>query len=148
MENATKALLIAAAVLIAIILISLGLAVVRQGQEAVQDADLSEAEATQFNSKFTMYDGSNVSTSRVNALYNAVFSHNNQERAAGTNNFVIIKDTSTTVSADVKDLAKDATKVPKKGGSAYYKVQCFYNNGIVDGISITSTTGTPTDPTP
>ena len=53
MENATKALLIAAAVLIAIILISLGLAVVRQGQEAVQDADLSEAEATQFNSKFT-----------------------------------------------------------------------------------------------
>ena len=145
MENATKALLIAAAVLIAIILISLGLAVVRQGQEAVQDADLSEAEATTFNSKFTMYEGSNVSTSRVNALYNAVFSHNNQEKAAGTNNTVMIQDQTKSTKVD---FTAGATSVTKKGGSAYYKVQCFYNNGIVDGISITSTTGTPTDPTP
>ena len=146
MENATKALLIAAAVLIAIILISLGLAVVRQGQEAVQDADLSEAEATQFNSKFTMYEGSNVSTSRVNALYNAVFSHNNQERAAGTNNFVIIDDQSASVSTEQRDLASNATQVPKKGGSAYYKVQCFYNNGLVDSVVVTKTTSTPVDP--
>ena len=145
MENATKALLIAAAVLIAIILISLGLAVVRQGQEAVQDADLSEAEATTFNSKFTMYEGSNVSTSRVNALYNAVFSHNNQEKAAGTKNFVKIQDQS--VSPRV-DFTSGATSVTKKGGSAYYKVQCFYKNGIVDGIAITTTTGNPVDPTP
>ena len=148
MENATKALLIAAAVLIAIILISLGLAVVRQGQEAVQDADLSEAEATTFNSKFTMYEGSNVSTSRVNALYNAVFSHNNQEKAAGTKNYVIIKDQTGVASADIRDLTSGATQVPKKGGSDYYKVQCFYKNGIIDGIAITKTTGTPTDPTP
>ena len=44
MENATKALLIAAAILVAIIIISLGLAVVRQGQEAISSADMSEAE--------------------------------------------------------------------------------------------------------
>ena len=130
MENATKALLIAAAVLIAIILISLGLAVVRQGQEAVQDADLSEAEATQFNSKFTMYEGTNVSTSRVNAMLNAVFSHNNQEMAAGTGNYV-------TVSGDA-NLTATANTVTKLGGNGYYTVTCNYVGSIVKTITVTA----------
>ena len=131
MENATKALLIAAAVLIAIILISLGLAVVRQGQEAVQDADLSEAEATQFNSKFTMYEGTNVSTSRVNAMLNAVFAHNNQEQAAGTGNYV-------SVSGDAT-LGATANTVTKLGGSKYYSVTCDYAGGsLVKTITVTA----------
>ena len=133
MENATKALLIAAAVLIAIILISLGLAVVRQGQEAVQDADLSEAEATQFNSKFTMYEGTNVSTSRVNAMLNAVFAHNNQEQAAGTGNYVTVYFGAGTT--DVA-LSSGATTVNKKGGSEYYEVVCNYTGTIITSINV------------
>ena len=129
MENATKALLIAAAVLIAIILISLGLAVVRHGQEAVQDADLSEAEATQFNSKFTMYEGSNVSTSRVNAMLNAVFAHNNQETAAGTGNYVSVSGATT--------LTTGATTVSKLGGNSYYSIVCNYTGSLVTSITVT-----------
>lgn len=130
MENATKALLIAAAVLIAIILISLGLAVVRQGQEAVQDADLSEAEATQFNSKFTMYEGTNVSTSRVNAMLNAVFSHNSQATSAGTGNHVKV--------TGAISLTTGATTVNKVTGSSYYKVTCIYTGSIVTEIKVES----------
>ena len=143
MENATKALLIAAAVLIAIILISLGLAVVRQGQEAVQDADLSEAEATQFNSKFTMYEGSNVSTSRVNAMLNAVFAHNNQEGAAGTENYVSV--TLVNSKGDSKDMIPSSTadSVEKVAGSAYYKVECTYTAGIVTSVTATDITYKP-----
>ena len=135
MENATKALLIAAAVLIAIILISLGLAVVRQGQEAVQDADLSEAEATQFNSKFTMYEGKKVSTSRVNTMLNAVFAHNSQEQASGTKNYVKVWDLSYGTRRII--LESDATTVEKKSGNSYYSVVCEYTRSLVTSIIIT-----------
>ena len=135
MENATKALLIAAAVLIAIILISLGLAVVRQGQEAVKDADLSEAEATAFNNKFTVYEGTNVATSNVNAMLNAVFAHNNQEAAAGTNNYVSVVTTGTATSTNLP--AATTSSVTRVSGNNYYSVQCQYKNGLVNSIQIT-----------
>jgi len=57
MENATKALLIAAAVLVAIIIISITLVIVNQGQEAVKGTDLSEMEASKFNALTPNCDG-------------------------------------------------------------------------------------------
>lgn len=138
MENATKALLIAAAVLIAIILISLGLAVVRQGQEAVQDADLSEAEATQFNSKFTVYEGTSVSTANVNAMLNAVFAHNNQEAASGTGRYVSVSSKDSAGATEVQALPGGTTaSVSRVSGNNYYSVQCNYSAGIVNKIVIT-----------
>ena len=136
MENATKALLIAAAVLIAIIIISFGLTVVRQGQQSVQDADLSEAEVTTFNSKFTVFEGTNKSTSNVNAMLDAVLGHNNNEKASGKGNYVKVdlktKETTKTL------IAKEAvSSVEKLSGNNYYNVQCTYVNGIVDTITIT-----------
>ena len=81
MENATKALLIAAAVLVAIIIISLGVAIVSSAKGQVDQAStaLSGAEIDAFNSKFDNYEGDSVSGTRVNALINAVFSHNLKE---------------------------------------------------------------------
>jgi len=76
MENATKALLIAAAILIAIILITLALAVIRQGQDAVQTVDMTEAEKMAFNSKFLMYERERVSGKEVNTLIKIVAQHN------------------------------------------------------------------------
>ena len=52
MENATKALLIAAAVLVAILIISLGLVVYNMAAETVNNsANLSEYEIQSFNEK-------------------------------------------------------------------------------------------------
>lgn len=67
MENATKALLIAAAILIAIVLISIGVYVLRQGQEAMNNANLTESEILAYNSKFTSYSGTQRG-SNVNAM--------------------------------------------------------------------------------
>ena len=54
MENATKALLIAAAVLVAILIISLGLVVYNMASETVDNAgNLDEYQIQQFNEKFT-----------------------------------------------------------------------------------------------
>ena len=77
MENATKALLIAAAVLVAILIISLGLVVYNMAAETVNNsANLSEYEIQAFNEKFTKYVGDNVSGTTVNAMITTVFNHN------------------------------------------------------------------------
>lgn len=130
MENATKALLIAAAILVAIIIISLGLAVVRQGQEAVSGADLSEAEMEAFNAKFKPYEGTNVSTADVNALLSAVFSHN---QTTTDGNYVTVKS-----SDSVIILNSSATSIgdAKKTGSSRYTVTLNYKNGIVESITV------------
>ena len=66
MENAVKALLIAAAVLIAILIISLGLVVYNRASETVNSAgDLSEYQIQQFNEKFLKYVKNFLSSSPV-----------------------------------------------------------------------------------
>lgn len=85
MENATKALMIAAAVLVVMLIIGLGISVFTTASEQVDNAgDLSEYEVQQFNNKFTKYVGTNKSGSDVNALLTAVFTHNNQQADATT----------------------------------------------------------------
>ena len=142
MENATKALLIAAAVLVAILIISLTLVIYRQGANAVAGANLSEAEAAQFNGKFTVYEGNNVSTSKVNALLSAVFTHNKQQVAEGNTSLCV----SITVSYNNNILASlgnagTENSLKRVTGNKYYKVECEYNGTIINNIKVTSGVG-------
>lgn len=77
MENATKALLIAAAILIAIVVITLGVFVLGKGSTLVKDnSDMSDVEVSTYNSKFEAYFGTNVRGAQVRQLVNAVNQHN------------------------------------------------------------------------
>ena len=138
MENATKALLIAAAVLIAILIISFALIIYNMAAETAGNVNLSEAEMTQFNSKFTAFEGSNVSGAQVNALLTTVLTHNQREASEGTNRQV-------KVSGEVtqETTATSITKVPSNGR---YTVTCILSKGLVNEISIddNSTTNKPT----
>ena len=49
MENASKALIIAGAILLAILLISLGIMIFNQAQDTVNNSGMSQAEITAFN---------------------------------------------------------------------------------------------------
>lgn len=131
MENATKALLIAAAILVAIIIISLGLAVVRQGQEAVGNADMSEAEMEAFNAKFKPYEGTNLSASEVNSLLSAVLTHNQKIANENGSNFVEV-----TAGTNGVSQATSATSTSKVSGSARYTVTLEYSKGLVNKITI------------
>ena len=113
MENATKALLIAAAVLIAVIIITITLGVVRQGQDAVQNVDMSEVEMAAHNSKFTNYEGTSVSAAQVNQLLNAVEVNN-----------------------ALSEYTVTCTEITTEPG-ARYTVECGYEKGIVNQITIT-----------
>lgn len=76
MENATKALLIAAAVLIAILIISLGLVVYNNSANTVNQANLSSQEIQAQNEKFTRYNGNNKRGSEVNSLLQTALNYN------------------------------------------------------------------------
>lgn len=76
MENASKALIIAGAILLAILIISLGIMIYNQAAGVVNNNSMSEVEISTFNQKFMQYEGTNVRGAQVNALLNAVVQSN------------------------------------------------------------------------
>ena len=80
MENATKALLIAAAVLIAILIISLGIVIYNQASETVNSVNMSGQEIQAFNDQFLKYDGHGKRGTEVNALLKTALNNNMTER--------------------------------------------------------------------
>ena len=84
MENATKALLIAAGVLVAILIISLGIGIFNMSAEQAEGADLTEYQIQTFNDKFRKYEGDTRTGADVNALLDTVFSHNNSQEDNST----------------------------------------------------------------
>ena len=77
MENASKALLIAGAILIVILLIAMGMKVFTSSSGSVDQVDgvMQTTEMTTFNNKFLAYAGVQ-NGSQVKSLANIVISHN------------------------------------------------------------------------
>ncbi len=77
MENASKALIIAGAILLAIAIIGLGMAVFNMADNASKQTGLDEFQIQSFNGKFTKYEGANKSGATVKTLCNDIITHNN-----------------------------------------------------------------------
>ncbi len=76
MENASKALIIAGAILLSILIITLGIMIYRQASGVIDSNAMDEFAVSSFNQKFTQYAGENIRGSNVNALFNAVVQNN------------------------------------------------------------------------
>ena len=137
MENASKALIIAGAILLAILIISLGILIYNQAAGVVNSNSMSEVERQNFNQKFIQYDGTAVRGSTVRALLQAVLSNNLS--ADSDDRRVTVNGGRGTLS-----MSKNATSAPTedvKTGSSY-TVKCEYgstggNTGLVTNIVIT-----------
>ena len=81
MENASKALIIAGAILLAILLITLGIYIFQQSQSTVNNSGMSQAEVQSFNSQFIKYEGDSVKGSAVKSLIQEVNANNAQDEA-------------------------------------------------------------------
>ena len=81
MENASKALIIAGAILLSILLISLGIMIFTQAQDTVTNSGMSDEEVEAFNNNFTKYEGKQKGT-MVKSLINAVLANNSNENNA------------------------------------------------------------------
>lgn len=141
MENASKALLIAGAILIAIVLITFGVMVLGQGSSVIKDASMSDTEVATFNAKFTSFEGTKVRGSKVNTLLNTVIQHNMGQD--DNNKKITINASGATASTGSTDkiggIAITATKLEKKADTGRtYTVTCSYaNSGLINTITIT-----------
>ena len=83
MENASKALIIAGAILISIVLIAVGVMVVNGANGAIDTAvgQMSDSEKTIFNQKFESYEG-NQKGSSVKSLLSAIEANNSNDSGA------------------------------------------------------------------
>jgi len=140
MENAVKALLIAAAVLIAVLIISLVMGVFNTGAEQVGNAgDLSEYEIQQFNDKFRRYEGTNKTASEVNAMINTVYNHNNQQEDSST--CVEIVDNSGNnagISATIPTAGAVTTSPKTVATGKKYNVVAEYSNNLIKKLKISN----------
>lgn len=84
MENASKALIIAGAILISLLIISLGVFVFKTFSDTVdKNANMSKQEIGAFNERIIPYTGENVGGAQVNALIQLARSINQKEKAEG-----------------------------------------------------------------
>ena len=126
MENASKALIIAGAILLAILLISLGILIFNQAQDTVNNSGMSQAQIQTFNNKFLKYEGSKKTGSEVKALVNEVITSNSD-----ANNPPIVVNLNGTAITDTQDILTNKT----------YKVVLEYGtNGTVSTINLTKNT--------
>ena len=128
MENASRALIIAGAILLAILIISLGIMIYKQAAGVVNNNAMTEVEVTSFNQKFEQYMGDKVRGANVNSLVNAV----------KTNNMATDDESEqVTVTGDVQ-----VDKTGKVTGSAStgktYKVEAttYTTGGLIETINV------------
>lgn len=134
MENATKALLIAAAVLVAILIISFGLVIYNKSTTATDSADLTATQIQAQNEKFAKYEGENQRGSVVNALLETVLTNNTTATSEGAK---------VTVNGAVTLGTSDRSIGTKADTSVLYNIACTRgSSGVITTITITRVVGT------
>lgn len=139
MENASKALIIAGAILLSILIIALGMGVYTNANKTVGKSNMSAEEVNTFNSAFEIFEGEQKG-SNVRSLINKINASNTAEGNTGDSRSIEIL---TTANANLSMPSGD-TKVVSTAGAiktnATYHVQFFYSatSGIIEQVLIST----------
>lgn len=138
MENASKALIIAGAILLSILIISLGIFIFTQAQTTINSVNMSEQEIMTFNNKFTQYEGDNVLGVKVNTLFDNI-RVNNASYNNGDNTTPICLTIQNVSGVTLTGNDKITGKISGKVNTAkHFKVEMGYDShGIVNHITVT-----------
>ncbi len=133
MENASKALIIAGAILIAIVLLTVGVVVVNSfnPDDAIGEVDQRTKEV--FNSKFVSNSGENVRGSAVKTLLSNVISSNASNKDENSKQISVTVDgaNSTNDSNKISEIRRDINTSHK-----YTVTLSYADNGLVNSIDI------------
>ena len=103
MENAAKALIIAGAILLSILLISLGIMIFNTAQDTTKNSGMTQAQVSAFNNKFSKYEGT-IKGSEVRSLIQEVVASNGDDNNKNASRQITInKDNKTIVSGTTAD---------------------------------------------
>ena len=153
MENASKALLIAGAILIVILLIGVGM-MVYQGATGTIDgaiASMNQQEKQIFNQQFSDYEGTNKKGTQIRALIQAAMNNNAEnkdvpEKSVGLDLSGANISGITTNKWDYKTLATDeilqqmSAARARVNSSALFTVECEMDSatGLIKNIKVTA----------
>jgi len=134
MENASKALIIAGAILLAILIISLGMMVLSNATGLLKNGGMDKAGVQAFNETFLKYDG-NKKGSEIRSLVSEVMSNNNSDEASDETRVSINGDGNGPVTLgageDEQPHYADSFK-----NTQTYKVSFDYTKGRVSNIKV------------
>ena len=138
MENASKALIIAGAILISILLITVGIMIFQSSSGLFNTAksSMSDQEKNMFNQKFTMYEGTKATAAEVKELIRAINSNN----ADASNPQIKINN------KDIPAGGYSTTTITPASGSntitiqnaVQYTIECETQDGVVSNIKIST----------
>ena len=130
MENASKALIIAGAILLSILIVSLGIMVYNNAKSTVNSANLDSQTIQSFNSQWEGYIGKNKSASDVQAMLSAVIASNSAESKSAGNKFVKVTNTGTLPTGDITAETTKPTVAMKNDWSTAktYTIQVAYDS--------------------
>ena len=136
MENASKALIIAGAILLSILIIGLGMAIYQQAAGAMNGANMDPTKIQAYNSEFLNYDGT-----QVRALLDTVRSHNLAHTDDPSLNVTVMTSTAAGVTAAPTAVvtATDVNNVKKTiNAGKTYTVDFGYdaNSGFIVAVGI------------
>lgn len=136
MENASKALIIAGAILISILLISVGIIVMNTINEPVDEAgrQADQQAVEMFNSKFTAYGGKGQRAASVKALITAVNS------AKKTRPITIVSGGTESTTAFTAGMVET--------GKTYTVDFDYDGDGYIKKVAVKVETATPATPAP
>lgn len=145
MENASKALIIAGAILLSILIIGLGMFIYTQASEAMQGTGLTSEQITAYNSKFTSYQGTRNGAS-VRSLCEVVRNHNNVNTDDASEQIGLLygsagiaKEESSIDTAVTNDQIT-AVKTAIKNGKTYTVDFTYAKSGKIISITVTDKT--------
>lgn len=140
MENASKALIIAGAILLSIAIIGIGMYIYTTAQQTIQSANMSQQEITAYNSEFIKYEGTQ-NGSNVKALLQTVRTHNAVNKDDKSKQIVVNK--GGTSSGNVDDTADGsnsqciANDISSTTAGTQYDVTFDYSStGLIKRINI------------
>ncbi len=143
MENASKALIIAGAILLAISIIGIGMFIFQQAQSAMSDTGLDQEKIAAYNEDFLRYEGVQSGT-QVRALCDIIRNHNAHYSDDPSRNVNVHKDGtlgSAAPSAAVPSTTVNGVKTTIRQG-AKYNVNFGYDDstGFIVDVQITDAT--------
>lgn len=139
MENASKALIIAGAILLSILIIGLGMYIYTQASSSMKGANLDPQKVSAYNSEFESYEGIKSGTD-LRALLDLVRSHNNANANDDTLKITVVSGaTATTVTAPqtTNVSASDINTIKASVKAGYtYKIDFGYdsNSGYIVAV--------------
>lgn len=143
MENATKALLIAGAVAVTLLILSLGMYFYNSATDGIDLSKLSQAQKDEFNRSWQMYEGAAISGSQVNNLIQQVINSNTKEHKENTGKVIDLTVSKGQIDTTFTGVNKDGTIKGGTGISSKIKTGLTYNvevnigtEGLVDTITI------------